>query len=90
MTERQGSEHRTYKLKGKPIAKIIIKGKTVCICLAVSPLDLANTKYIFKNALSVKKHKTYPTIVKLTSNRQVKWSIELVNKIASGLIGGAL
>ncbi len=88
VSEKQFNEHRIYKLKGKPILKVVIKGKTVCLCLAILPSALQGTKYVYKDASNVKKHKKYPTIVKLTSNRQVKWSIELINKIVEGILGG--
>ncbi|MBO5889272.1 MAG: hypothetical protein J6Q58_03945 [Clostridia bacterium] len=81
VTEKQTNEHRVYKIKGKPLAKVIVKGKTVCLCLAISPRKLEGTKYVYKDVSSVKKHAKYPTIVKLTSNRQVKWAKELINKI---------
>ncbi len=74
----------SYKLKSKHIAKIFIKGKTVCLALAISPAVLAGTKYVYKDISSIKKHKNYQTLVKLTSDRQVKWSIEIINKILSG------
>ena len=76
------SDHfRTFRLKNKPIAKITMKGKTLNVYLALKPSDFVDTKYIFQDVSHVKKYVYYPMRVKLTSDRQLKWSCELIDKI---------
>ena len=72
---------RTFKIGNKPIAKITIKGKTINLYLALKPSDYINTKYIFEDSSSIKKYANYPMRIKLTSNRKVKWSIELLSTL---------
>ena len=90
VVEKKSSEHRVYKLKGKPIVKVLIKGKTVCLYFAIKPSKLEGSKYVYKNVENVKKYNRYPTLFKLTSNRQAKWSIEVIDMIINGIVGGVL
>lgn len=81
------SDHfRTFRLKNKPIAKITMKGKTLNVYLALNPNDFINTKYIFEDVSSVKKYALYPMRVRLSSDRQVRWTCELIDKIMQGYL----
>ena len=87
------SDHfRTFRLKNKPIAKITMKGKTLNVYLALQPTDFNNTKYIFQDVSHVKKYAYYPMRIKLTSERQLKWTCELIDKLMQSYLvveGGA-
>ena len=81
------SDHfRTFRLKNKPIAKINMKGKTLNVYLALNPNDYLDSKYIFTDVSSVKKYALYPMRVRLTSDRQVRWTCELIDKIMQGYL----
>ena len=71
----------TYKHKNTPIARLIVRGKTLNAYLAISPKSLEGSKYKFTDSSDSGKYKNYPTRVKVTSDRQLKWTKELVNKI---------
>lgn len=87
------SDHfRTFRLKNKPIAKITMKGKTLNVYLALQPKDFNDTKYIFQDVSHVKKYVYYPMRIKLTSERQLKWTCELIDKLMQSYLvveGGA-
>ena len=72
---------RTFKSKSVPIVKFAVRGKTLNAYLALNPAEFVGTKYKFIDASNVKKFANYPMRVKLTSDRQVKWTIELLNKL---------
>ncbi len=81
------SDHfRTFRIKNKPIAKITMKGKTLNVYLALNPNEYQNTKYIFQDVSHVKKYALYPMRVRLTSDRQVRWTCELIDKIMQGYL----
>ena len=81
------SDHfRTFRLKNKPIAKITMKGKTLNVYLALNPNEYIDTKYIFEDVSHVKKYALYPMRVRLSSDRQVKWTCELIDKIMQGYL----
>lgn len=73
----------TYKLKGKPLVKLIMRGKTLNAYVGLNPSDYTESKYIFTNASNVKKYKNYAMKIRLTSDRQVKWLLELISVIES-------
>lgn len=83
------SDHfRTFRLRNKPICKITMKGKTINVYLALNPNDYIDTKYIFEDVSHVKKYALYPMRVRLSSDRQVKWTCELLDKIFQELLVG--
>ncbi len=71
----------TYKIKNKNIAKLRILGKTLNAYLALQPKKFKNTKYKFVDVSKKKAYENYPMRVKITSDRQAKWAIELIEKI---------
>ncbi|MBR2967941.1 MAG: hypothetical protein IKC35_04090, partial [Clostridia bacterium] len=48
------------------------------VYLALDPNQFQDTKYIFENVSHKATYSKYPMRVKVTSNRQVKWVIELL------------
>ena len=72
----------TYRSGNKGICKLTIRGKTLNVYFALNPNDYQNTKYIFKDVSSSKTYEKYAMRVKLTSDRQVKWAIELLADLA--------
>ena len=84
--EIESTQFRTFRIKNKPIAKITIKGKTLNVYLALDPKEFLNTKYIYKDVSLVKKYVFYPMRVRITSERQVKWTCELIEKIMQGYL----
>lgn len=79
--EIESKDFRTYRKGNKAVAKITIKGKTLNVYLGLNPTDYVESKYVFKDCSSIKKFALYPMRVKLTSDRQVRYTIELINKI---------
>jgi len=64
-----------------PVAKLVIRGKTLNLFLSLNPDEFANTKYKYQNVAHRKAYKDFAMRIKLTSERQVKWSKELVDKL---------
>ncbi len=52
------------------IAKLLFKGKTLCIAYALNPEDYENTRY-FGQSIQGKKYEKTPMLLKLTSQRKV-------------------
>ncbi len=72
----------TYRSGNNGICKLAIRGKTLNVYFALNPNDYQSTKYIFKDVSSSKTYEKYAMRVKLTSDRQVKWAIELLADLA--------
>ncbi|MBO5067678.1 MAG: hypothetical protein J6C62_04685 [Clostridia bacterium] len=75
----------TYKKGNTPIVRFTIRGKTLNAYLGLNPIDYANSKYIFTDVSNVKKYANYPMRVKVTSDRQVRWTKELIALILKGV-----
>lgn len=71
----------TYRSGNKGICKLAIRGKTLNVYFALNPKDYENTKYIFKDVSHSKAYEKYAMRIKLTSDRQVKWAIELIAEL---------
>ena len=73
----------TYKCKSVPVARLTFRGKTLNVLLGLNVDEYTDSKYIFTDLSSSKKHVRYPMRVKLSSERQTRWTIELINDIVS-------
>lgn len=70
---------RTFKSKNVPIARLSVRGKTLNAYLGLDPKEFENSKYIFTDVSLVKKYSNYPMRIKLTSDRQARWTKELID-----------
>ena len=77
----EAQKQRTYKCGNIPIARLAVKGKTLNAYLALDPASLAETKYIFEDLSGRRAHASYPVRVRLTSERQTRWAIELLDRL---------
>ena len=77
----EAKKYRTFKVKNTPVARLVVRGKTLNVYLAISPESLAGSKYKFTDHSNSSKFKNYPTRVKVTSDRQLKWTKELIDRI---------
>lgn len=77
----EGKYSVTYKRGNSPLVKFTIRGKTLNAYLGLNPTEHENTKYIFTDVSGLAKYKNYPMRVKVSSDRQVKWTKELISKI---------
>ncbi len=80
--ERMSSKGESFRYHGDLIAKISVAGKSVRLHLALNPDDYQNTKYHFKDLSAKSRYALVPFTVKLSSNRSVKYSLELIQQLA--------
>ncbi len=67
-----------YYLKGKTYARMMFRGKTLCVCLAIDPNSLEGTKYRCEDVSNVNKYAAVPCLLRLRSGRAFKNSLELI------------
>lgn len=72
----------TFRIDNRVIAKLSINGKTLSLYLALSPQNLAGTKYHFKDVSQYKKYADTPLRMIIESKRSVKWAKELIAAVA--------
>ena len=66
----------------KQLAKFAIRGKSLCLFLALDMSTLEGTKYNVDNAGDSKKYADVPCRLRLSSKRSIKWGLELIEKLA--------
>ena len=77
----EGKYQITYKIGNLPIVRFAVRGKTLNAYLGLSPAQYENTKYIFTDVSDKAKNKNYPMRVKVSSDRQVRWTKERISQI---------
>lgn len=78
LKSRMSWSNESWYLGRNTYAKFAIRGKTLSLYLALDPDEFEGTKYIFRDARGVEKYREVPMRVKLTSDRAVRWSKELI------------
>jgi predicted transport protein len=71
----------TYKRGRMPVAKLDIKGKALYMWLALDPAEFENTKYHFKNVSDRRIGGEYPMLIKIRSQRSLKYAVELIARL---------
>ena len=74
--------YESFKSGRTQLAKFAIRGKTLCLFLAIDPSKLEDSKYNVADVGSAKKYSTVPCRLRLTSKRSVKWGLELIEMLA--------
>lgn len=75
----------TFFIGRKAVAKLGFRGKTLVMFCALDPDEYANTKYYPKDVSGVKKYEATPMMVKVKSERGVKFAKELIDVMFKGL-----
>ena len=75
----------TFFIGRKAVAKIGFRGKTLVMFCALDPVEYANTKYYPKDVSGVKKYEATPMMIKVKSERDVKFAKELIDVMFKGL-----
>ena len=75
----------TFFIGRKAVAKIGFRGKTLVMFCALDPDEYANTKYYPKDVSGVKKYEATPMMIKVKSERGVKFAKELIDVMFKGL-----
>jgi predicted transport protein len=82
---RESWKQRRFNKGRQTIACLLFKGKKLCLALALDPKKLASTKYRVIDASDTRRYSNTPTLIKLTSPRQVKYAKELIAQMMDEL-----
>ena len=72
----------SIKTGRKQLAKFAIRGKSLCLFLALDVNSLEGSKYNVADAGTSKKYAEVPCRLRLSSKRSIKWGLELIEKLA--------
>ncbi len=76
--KRRSWKKERYYRKGKNYVQMIFRGKTLCLCMAILPESLENSKYFYENVGQIKKYESVPVMVRIRSGRGCKYAAELI------------
>lgn len=62
-------------------ARIAVRGKTLCVYLALDPQKYAGTKYNVEDVLGVKSYADTPCLLRIKSERALKLAMELIDEL---------
>ncbi|GEM_PF-7115618 len=72
----------SFRLGRELIAKILVKGKTMKLALALNEQDVADKSYFQKDMTEVKTYTDVPFVIKVKSDRAAKNALELIFALA--------
>lgn len=70
--------NETFRTGNKTVARIMLRGKTVLLLLALDPNEFATTKYAGEDVSDVKRYANTPMRLRVTSERRLKYALELI------------
>ncbi|MDE5896855.1 MAG: uL15 family ribosomal protein [Clostridia bacterium] len=68
----------SFRLGRELVAKMEIRGKTLCLYLALNPADYAESKFLVEDASDKKKNLPVPTLYRIKNERRARYAIELI------------
>ena len=66
-------------------AKVNVKGRSLTVALALNPEDYEGTKYYFKDVSDKPKYDKVPMLIKVRSDRSLKYALELIEEMMDKL-----
>lgn len=81
---RMSWRRETFHIGRKSVAGFVVRGKTLCLCLATDPALFENTKYKVVDVSGRKGKNPLPCMYKLTSDRKMSYAKELADIVLAG------
>lgn len=76
--------HESFRYGRPSVAKFVIRGKTLCLCLALNPADYAESKYIVDDMSRYAKFANTPLLYRIKNDRRCRYAKELIAKLFDG------
>ena len=77
-------QYDSFNMGRRQLAKLVMRGKTLCLCLAINP-DGLERKYFAKDVRDIKKFNEVPSMVKVKSSRGVMYAKQLIDMLLEGV-----
>lgn len=70
--------YETYRIGRTTLARFMVRGKTLCLLLAVNPANYADTKYTVEDVSNTASTADTPTLYRIKSAKRAKYAKELI------------
>ena len=75
----------TFRIGREIVAKITIRGRTLCLYLPLNPKDYDGSKYIVEDASNVVAFEDTPLLYRIRSHRRSEYACELIEKVMANI-----
>lgn len=82
---RMSWRRETFRIGRMTFARIVVRGKTLCLLLAVEPSGYSGTKYTVEDVSNVANTADTPTLYRIKSARRLKYAQEMIAGIMKEL-----
>ncbi len=82
---RMSWKRETFRLGREPLARLIVRGKTLCLMLAVEPAGFVGTKFTVEDVSGAASNADTPCQYRIKSSRRAKYAKELINIVMKEL-----
>ena len=76
--DRTSWKRESFRLGRMTVARLVIRGKTLCLLLAVEPIGYSGTKYKVEDVSNVANTIDTPTMYRIKSARRLKYAMEMI------------
>lgn len=84
VTARVSWRHESFRYGRPTAAKFVIRGKTLCLCLALDPAAYAESKYIVSDMSRYSRFAATPLLYRIKNERRCRYAKELIAKLFEG------
>ncbi len=74
-------KHESFRLGRDILVKMIIKGKTLCLCLPLNANDYADSKYHVEDKSDKKSYSVTPTMYRIKNSRRSGYAKDLIDVV---------
>ena len=82
---RMSWKYEKYSFRRNPFAKLIIKGKTLCLYLPLDPAEFAESKYKIEDVSGISQFAETPVLYRIKNDRRLKYAAELIARVGEKL-----
>ncbi len=75
---RMSWKRESFRLGRMTVARFVVRGKTLCLLLAVEPAGYAGTKYSVEDVSSVAANADTPCLYRIKNARRAKYAVEII------------
>lgn len=85
VTSRISWKYESFSYRRNAVAKLFIKGKTLCLYLALNPADYAGSKFTLEDESEFSQFKDTPALYRIKSEKRVRYAAELIADVCARL-----
>ena len=88
--DRMSWKRESYRYGRENVARLVIRGKTLCIQLPLDPTQFEDTKYKVEDISHIMSSADTPCLYRIKNERRLEYAKDLIAMVMENLSGGAL